>query len=276
MNLETPPEENIDYAPCAYGASKLSFRGPAKVLSSPYVICLGGTETYGRFVDVPFPELVEKTSGIQTVNLGCVNAGLDVFLNDDEVLRMCMGAELVILQVPGAQNMSNRFYSVHPRRNDRFVGASALLRAIYREVDFTQFHFTRHLLSALQATCPQRFDLVRQELRDAWSARMRSLAHRFDGRLMLLWLSTHRPDEETICDSLEADPLFVNRNMLEAMKPYICDCLEIIATPADVAAGFDLLRFSGADAPAAREVFGPVVHAQTAQALCDRLPTVFS
>ena len=39
-------------------------------------------------------------------------------------------ARLTVLQVTGAQNMSNRFYSVHPRRNDRFLKASPLLRAM--------------------------------------------------------------------------------------------------------------------------------------------------
>ncbi len=35
----------------------------------------------------------------------------------------------------GAQNLSNRFYAVHPRRNDRFLRASTLMKTIFREVD---------------------------------------------------------------------------------------------------------------------------------------------
>ena len=55
-----------------------------------------------------------------------------------------------MIQVSGAQNLSNRFHAVHPRRNDRFLRASTLLKTIYRDVDFTEFNFTRHLLTTLR------------------------------------------------------------------------------------------------------------------------------
>jgi hypothetical protein len=61
----------------------------------------------------------------------------------------------------GAQNLSNRLYTVHPRRNDRFLRASGILRTIYRDVDFTEFHFTRHMLDHLRCLSEDRFDIVR-------------------------------------------------------------------------------------------------------------------
>ncbi len=57
---------------------------------------------------------------------------------------------MTVIQVMGAHNMSNRFYAVHPRRNDRFLRASlGCCKTIYPEVDFTEFNFTRHMLTAL-------------------------------------------------------------------------------------------------------------------------------
>ena len=35
---------------------------------------------------------------------------------------------------------------------------------MFREVDFTEFHFTRHMLQTLQAVAPDRFALVAEEL----------------------------------------------------------------------------------------------------------------
>ncbi len=44
----------LDYYPCRYGASKLLFRGPRRRLQGDYVAFLGGTETYGKFIETPF------------------------------------------------------------------------------------------------------------------------------------------------------------------------------------------------------------------------------
>nr|WP_253276904.1 DUF6473 family protein [Ruegeria sp. 6PALISEP08] len=40
--------------------SKLWFRGPPGELGKPYVACLGGEETFGRFVEHPFPAELGK------------------------------------------------------------------------------------------------------------------------------------------------------------------------------------------------------------------------
>ncbi|MEZ5723123.1 MAG: DUF6473 family protein [Paracoccaceae bacterium] len=75
--------------------------------------------------------------------------------------------------------MSNRFYAVHPRRNDRFLRASNLLKTIYREVDFTEFNFTRHLLTRLKELSEDKFMMVEQELK-AWVARMKTLVSKIE------------------------------------------------------------------------------------------------
>ena len=74
----------------------------------------------------------------------------------------------------GAQNMSNRFYQVHPRRNDRLTRVSTVMQAIFPEVDFSEFCFTRHLLTRLAEVAPERFPILREELQAAWTARMRT------------------------------------------------------------------------------------------------------
>ncbi|HAW46955.1 MAG TPA: hypothetical protein DCX34_06910, partial [Roseovarius sp.] len=61
---------------------------------------------------------------------------------------------------------------VHPRRNDRFVAATDALRVLYAEVDFTEFHFTRHLMRRLAAISPARFARLRTAVQEAWLARM--------------------------------------------------------------------------------------------------------
>ncbi len=57
MAYENLGESALDYVPCRYGKSKLLFRGPKRKLTAPYVAMIGGTETYGKFVETPFPAL---------------------------------------------------------------------------------------------------------------------------------------------------------------------------------------------------------------------------
>ena len=65
------------------------------------------------------------------VNFGSVNGGVDAFVNDPTIMAACHDAQLTVVQIMGANFLSNRFYSVHPRRNDRFLRASTVLQAIY-------------------------------------------------------------------------------------------------------------------------------------------------
>ncbi len=224
MKHEEISDDRIDYHPCRYGNSRLFFRGPRKSLKERYVAFIGGTETYGKGVERPFPELVEQDIGVSCVNFGVVNASVDAFLPETPVLEACQGAALNIVQVMGAHNMSNRFYTVHPRRNDRFVRASSVMRAIYPDVDFTEFSFTRHMLESLHDLSPERFEIIQSELQMAWRARMRSFLGEIGAHTLLLWISESLPsnaDLEDRSDPLNTEPLFVTRNMLDELRPHV-------------------------------------------------------
>ncbi|MBL4918418.1 DUF6473 family protein [Szabonella alba] len=257
----------LDYFPCSYGGSRLIFRGPKRALAAPYVAVLGGTETYGKFVASPFPAILEHKTGRHVVNLGCLNAGPDVFLQDATVLDLAAQAGLTILQITGAANLSNRFYDVHPRRNDRFLRASPWLRTLYREVDFTEFHFTRHMLHRLHDVSVDRFDLVVTELRAAWIVRMQALLDRLPGPVLLLWMAGHAPGPQDAPLDLARDPLLVDAAMLAALGPAARNGLQVVYSEAARREGVENLYFSGLERPAAEEVPGTLAHREVAEAL---------
>ena len=163
MAYERPDESPLDYHFCRYGKSKTLFRGPKRNLTPGYIAFIGGSETFGRYIEVPFANLVEEGIGKPCLNFGAINAGIDAFVEDHSVIDLCNSAKTTVIQIMGAQNMSNRFYTVHPRRNDRFLKASVILQTIYREVDFTDFSFTRHMLGTLQTISPGKFEAVEAE-----------------------------------------------------------------------------------------------------------------
>ncbi|MDJ0629744.1 MAG: DUF6473 family protein [Rhodobacter sp.] len=257
----------LDYFPCRYGRSKLLFRGPRRRLRGDYVTFLGGIETYGRFIPAPFPVLVEHETGVRSVNLGCVNAGVDAYLNDRSLLEICAHSKAAVIQLIGAQNMSNRFYAVHPRRNDRFLRASRQLTKIYDDVDFTEFNFTRHMLTSLAKKSPDRFAIVKRELKDAWVARMRLLMDQIGSKVILLWLADHRPGEDGTGPMPDKDPLFIDRTMIDAVADGAADVVEVVAEPEERRSGLDEMIYGPMDLPAAEEMLGPAVHRRVADRL---------
>ena len=267
MAYETLGEGALDYYPCRYGKSKLLFRGPKRKLDEPYVAMLGGTETYGKFIERPFPQLSEEALDHTVVNFGCVNAGIDVFVNDQTILDAASKAAVTVVQMTGAQNMSNRFYAVHPRRNDRFLRASNLLKTIYREVDFTEFNFTRHLLTSLHAASPDKFAMVEQELKEAWVARMKTLISKVDGKIVLLWMADHAPESCASCTIEGPDPLFVGEEMINELRPFVTGVVEVEVNQAEIEAGRDGMVYTDLEEPAARGMLGAVAHARVAEAL---------
>jgi hypothetical protein len=260
----------LNYAPCRYGNSRILFRGPEKRLDDPYVAFLGGTETYGKFIKAPFPDLIEGDIDANCVNFGISNAGVDVFLHDAMMLDAANGAMATVVQIVGAQNLSNRLYSVHPRRNDRFLAPTLLLSSIYPDVDFSEFHFTRHMLHELQRVSPERFTLVITELQAAWFARMKLFLSRLTGKVVLLWISDHAPGEERAAEGtsmMGRDPWFVTRDMLTGLQGYCARQVEVIVSPEALAAGTDGMVFDEVEAPAAHQMLGPRAHQEAARML---------
>lgn len=269
MTFEHPGVGALDYFPCRYGKSKLLFRGPRRKLDDAYVAVLGGTETYGKFVETPYPALLEKAIGLPVVNFGYVNAGTDVFVQEPSIIEACDKACVTVVQLMGAHNMSNRFYAVHPRRNDRFLRASTLMKTIFRDVDFTEFHFTRHMLSALKRRSPDKYDIVVEELKKAWVARMRSLLQKIEGESVLLWLKNDNPTRPPR-DDLGGEPLLVDQKMVDAIRPFATELAVFAPSEAARADGIVGMHYAPMEEPAAAEMPGPRAH----QELCEQLEPI--
>jgi hypothetical protein len=267
MSIQRQGAATLDYRPVSYPGSVLRFRGPAIDVTAPHVLCLGGTETFGRFIAEPYPALLAARLGQPVANMGVSGGGVDVSMEDGAILSAMSRARAIVLQVTGAQGISNRLYTVHPRRNDRFVKASDVFHAIFRDVDFTEFHFTRHMLDHLKALSAERFEVVRDELQAAWRMRMLRFLENAPVPVHLLWLARRGPDVPEPGHGLGDDPLFVTREMLEAVAEKAAS-LSVVHADGDAS---DLetrgMFFAAGEAAAARAVPDPRVH----EAACDAL-----
>ncbi len=274
MKQEVVETGDIGYAPCHYGHSKMMFRGPLKRLDQPYLAFIGGTETYGKFIQQPFPALVEQGIRQTCVNFGGVGAGVDAFVNDQSVLEICRDADLTVLQIMGANYLSNRFYSVHPRRNDRFVAASSVLQEIYKDVDFSEFSFIRHMLGALHNQSPQQFEIVVNELRQAWLARMKNLLGNIGRRVILLWFS-----DELLSDQdwsmrpaqLQTDPLFITAKMVDELRPLVADIVVVNPSTAALSEGAKGMIYPPSQEAMASEMLGARCHQEASVQLVESI-----
>ena len=269
--------EGLDYAPCRYGTSRLRFRGPWTAPSPDALAFIGGLETFGRFTPDPFAAQTARTLGRPCLNLGVPNAGPDLLLGDPALIDICNSSAATVLQIPGALNLSNGFYTVHPRHNDRFTGASDKARAAFPRIDFTEFTFTRHLIGTLWRRAPKAFAALHDDLQKTWIERMTRLITRIETPLILLWLSDTPPrpatgDEDT--DPLTRDPALISEGMMARIAPQASEVVTILATEADIAKGQTGLVVPNTERTAASRMLGTEVHRMTADALTGALARI--
>ncbi|KUJ85163.1 hypothetical protein AVO45_17535 [Ruegeria marisrubri] len=236
-------------------------------MDGPYTACLGGTETFGRFVGEPFPALLEQRIGRTCLNLGSICCGLEAMSGDETLIELANGAEVCILQVPGAHSLSNDLFRVHPRRNDRFLAPTEMLRGLYPEVDFTEFHFTRHLLGRLHALADARFETVLDQLRNAWSERLQDLIARLQVPVVLLWLRYESGSKSGAPDALGTEPLLVDSHMVSRLRPACAAIVEIPVRASAESHELEDMLFGVLQQPSAEHLIGPATHREISERL---------
>ena len=267
---ESPVESTTLFKTCQYGTSPVVFRGPRRSLEQEYVVILGGTEAYGKFIPRPFPNLVEKLIGRPVVNLGRTNAGPQTYLADTGLQEVVTNASDVIVQITGAQNVNNAFYRVHPRQNDRLVCPNPILTGLYPDVDFTQFHYVRHMLIALQTLPDTRFETVIAALQAAWVQSMQRLLTGINAPTVLFWFADHSPETPQLSAS-GPDPLFITAQMLQDIATPNTTILHSMMGQSANIGDFSGMVVRAEDATAALRVPRPFAHELAAQYLAQHL-----
>lgn len=234
---QKPDQAFIDYDTYVWGRLSQTYRGPRPDLTRPYVACLGGAQTFGRYVDRPFPALLEAALGRTVANFGAPNAGPGFFLRDSEVIEAASRAELCVIQVMSARSLSNRLFQVKLSRNAQIEAVSKALQDLFPHVDFETFTYAHNMLNQIADEDPEKFLAVETELKTAWVARMRILIQSIRTRRILFWFSERRPEDAPAPNGdgpALVYPQFVDRSMLDAVAP-LCDglveCVSAVGMP---------------------------------------------
>ncbi|MBT0959216.1 hypothetical protein IV417_17650 [Alphaproteobacteria bacterium KMM 3653] len=262
-------QTGLDYDLCSYGSSRLRFRGPEKSTAHPYLTFMGGDETFGKFAPKPFPELIERQTGVTALNLGCTGAGLDTLLSDNALLPLASGAVCTVLQVMGAHAMSNDYYSVHPRRNDRFLSPGAKLLSLFPAVDFTEISFTRHLHFTLAEKSPEKHRRLVTAIQCTWIDKMKQVLASIGGPVILLRIQPGGRLHDT--SALGPDPLFVTDDMMAQLAPVTAATLQFEPSLEARRKNMDGMVYGELQAPMAAELPGPSVQREIALGLLPAL-----
>jgi hypothetical protein len=101
----------IDYELYQLPGVRGVFRGPP-IVSDQYLVCIGAAQTFGRFVQTPYPRLISQILGMDALNLGRGGAGPTFPLSNPILLERINRAQVVIVQVLSGRSQSNSLFRI--------------------------------------------------------------------------------------------------------------------------------------------------------------------
>lgn len=197
------------------------FRGPP-VRGNEYIACVGAAQTFGRFVRNPYPKLLSRIHGIETLNLGRGGAGPAFPLSSSALMDYINGARCVIVQVFSGRSQSNSLFRISN------YGMHGVNLADGNEASADQFY--TWLLT-------QNEQLVRDiivETRRNYLSTMKQLLDNISPPKILFWFSVRHPDYQEklkmpLQDLWGEFPQFVNQTMVDELKDYCNAYVECIS-----------------------------------------------
>ncbi|MEM8946762.1 MAG: DUF6473 family protein [Planctomycetota bacterium] len=225
--------EVVDYQLYELDGTELTFRGPpAATAEGKYVACLGAAQTFGCFVEQPYPKLLESELRVPTLNLGYGGAGPRFYNRHPEVLDIINRGRLAIVQVMSGRSEDNsKFESkgleVLTRRSDgRSMSADAAWRSILElRYAWKKMPLGRALArSVCRRVGASHARKLLRETRENWISSYCQLLKSIEVPTVLFWFSKRTPDFEDSYEDLHRlmgiYPQLVTRNMVEAIRPY--------------------------------------------------------
>ncbi len=175
--------EIVDYKLFRLADTGLDLRGPLPRPLEPgkYFACLGAAQTFGCFVEHPYPALLANRIGIASLNLGIAGAGPRYFVRTARLLPYINASRFAIVQIMSARSednsrlLSDGLEQLTVRADGRRLGAEPAYRELMADL-------RRSELDALVA-----------ETRANWVASFRELLASITVPVVLFWFSKRSP-----------------------------------------------------------------------------------
>jgi hypothetical protein len=211
---------------------------PEKFAKGQYGVCIGAAQTFGCYVEKPFPEMLAEKIGFPMLNLGKDGASPKTFSQDENLMNYINNAKFVVLQIMAARGYGNSLVKMAATQR------TVINRADNQELDAFDFYqklFSRH--------DPDEVKKVVDETRENWIQDTKKLLSLIKVPTVLLWFSQRKPAYleryhrisqllEAIKNPLQPEkftqvgqlfgayPQLINQGMIEQIKPLATHYIE--------------------------------------------------
>jgi MoaA/NifB/PqqE/SkfB family radical SAM enzyme len=205
------------------GVAPYGFRGPSPGGKIPkdFVSCIGAAQTFGRFVEHPYPALLQqKIAELPVLNLGLPGAGPAAYLLSPSIIELVNNGNSAIIQIFSGRSASNRHFKSSGFSNGKRISDGADISALNAFIEIYQNY-----------TLDQIKDIV-EETTVNWLADFKVLLEQIRVPKILLWFSVKAPPQTHNLESRESllgsFPHLVTQELLTDLTPYAQKYVEVI------------------------------------------------
>ncbi|WP_374469586.1 DUF6473 family protein [Phenylobacterium sp.] len=213
----------IEYEPTPVDRLGFLCRGPLPQPGQDYIAYVGASQTFGAFVQTPFPHRVSQDLGLGGFNLGRGGAGPSFFARHPEALEVVKGARAVVVQVMAARMEDNSaFQSVEGRALVSYQTPSGPER-IDCDTAWARIVAERP---------PEQVRALVAESRQSWVRAVRAIASAAQGPTILVWFAERSPaytfDVRDAYSLFNGFPHLVDEETVAAVRDVFDDYVEVV------------------------------------------------
>jgi hypothetical protein len=209
----------------SYSGKELIVRGPKpkSFKKNNYFTCVGAAQTFGRFCQQPYPNLLSEQLGLPVLNLGFGGVSADFFWQDNpKLLDYLNNAKFVIIQVMSGRSQDN---SVFKNCRGYYVTKVA---------DETKINWVDAYQELIDHNDRQFVEKIIAETRQNWVNSYLQFLQKIQVPKILFWFSRrearYEDDYHNVHQLFNQFPQLVNSEMISQLEDYIDDYVECVST----------------------------------------------
>lgn len=216
----------VDYEMYTIPGLNYTLRGPqVSDGASRYASIIGAGQSFGVLVRDPYAHMLSRELSMEVMNLSVGGSAPALYLNNPAAIEACNASSLCIIQILSGRSSHSTYFESRDGKNMLRPRGS---RLPYVPGDTAY----QSMFDNEPFPLPQ---IVIGEVRANWTKEMLQLLALIKVPKVLLWMSERSPDAlpETFTTFRKAAgkfPHFVNRQMIDEIREYADDYVEVTST----------------------------------------------
>lgn len=235
--------EVVDYSLYELEGTELWFRGPQpkSLPTGGFIACLGAAQTFGCFVEKPFPQMLAERFDMPVLNLGYGGAGARFYLRHPKLMEVVNRASIVVVQAMSGRSEDNSLFEsgglefvTVKRTGERMAARDAWDGLISGRGRLGGLPMPGRLRRAIERrlAIPKTKSIVR-ETRANWIDTTSTLLDSVDAKTVFLWFSKRTPAyPETLAGVYSlfgAFPQLIDEPMVNAIRKHADEYVEVVS-----------------------------------------------